>query len=104
MAGRDSHLIKELLNVCTPVQVLHGIYSYAGNGTCSIPIFCSQREQWLEKDDQWAEVLLAVVLTKYTPPEYYTYMDLRDEQSNWAFGSAFEARQKLREWANEVFM
>ena len=100
--GRDSHLIKEFLVRATPVQILFGMYQYQKSKTISIPQFLKQCDRWLEDDEQWAEIELARNLTSTTPPEYFVYMDLIEEETAYAFQLSFAARQSLRQWADRI--
>lgn len=104
MMGRDSHLVKDFLSRATPPQILLGMYLYKDIRTVTIPQFLKQWESWLMEDNIWAEVELACYVSKHTPPEYYTYKDLIDEQNSDAFVTSMEARLKLREWAEGVLM
>lgn len=108
MIGRDAHLLSEALRTLTPVQLLLGMYRFKrGNSaaaTATIPIFLRQKENWLELDEVWAEIDLATYLTNQFPREYYTYLDYLEEESAYAFTQSQEAKQKLREWAEQVLI
>lgn len=102
MFGRDAHLVKDFLLLATPVQVLLGMYQYKDIRTVTIPQFLRQWESWLIEDEAWAEVELACYVARQTPPEYYIYKDLVNEQNSEAFFTSIEARLKLREWSEGV--
>lgn len=100
--GRDSHLMKELLLRANPTQVLLGMYQFEGNRTVTIPQFYRAHEEWLELDESAADIELAVLITNKTPPDYYTWKELKDEQTAAAYALAFEAHYKLQEWADRI--
>lgn len=100
--GRDAHLLKDFLLRANSVQILLGMYRMRGQSTITIPQFLRQNEAWLEEDEYLAEIELARYISKITPPEYYTYRDLMDEESTFAFKNSFEARQSLKEWSDRI--
>jgi hypothetical protein len=104
MAGRDAHLLKTSLLQYTPCQILVGMFQYKQNSTISIPQFLRQSEEWLLEDEKWAEIELAHYLTKRAPPEYYTYLDLIDEESTYAFTHILAARKSLADWSDKILM
>lgn len=93
--------MKDLLNKASSVQILLGIYQHNGSNI-TIPQFVRQINDWLETDEQWAEILLSVYLAGGAPKEYNTYLDNYDVQSAVAHLRAKAAYEKLREFANEV--
>lgn len=102
--GRDSSLLKDALIKYTPYQILHGMYQYRGDEYISVPAFLKSVDQWLEDDEQWAEVLLAMDLSNIVPSDYYVY---NDQSSGWdaeSFLLAREARIRLYEWAKKVLV
>lgn len=101
MMGRDSAFMKELLEKATPVQILYGMYQYH-KVSITVPQFIKSMMVWYEEDEILAEIELARYVTNYTPPEYYTYIELENEESSFAFQKSFAARQKLREWAEGI--
>lgn len=102
MVGRDSHLIKEFLLRATPVQVLLGMYQYKNNNTITIPQFLRQADTWLELDESWAEVELAIEITGHPPLDYYVYIENFDEERADYFTQGLAARVRLREWSERV--
>lgn len=102
MVGRDAHMIKELLEIATPVQVLYGIYQYKGVNSITVPQFVKSVTAWLEEDKDWAEVELCRYITNTTPKEYYEYKDLVDEQGAYAFEVCATAKQSLKLWADRI--
>lgn len=101
MMGRDARFMKEALMMYTPVQIMLGIHR-TKSATTTIPMFVKSTESWLEEDELLAEIELACIITGHTPPEYFTYLEYRDEETAYAFNKSLEARLKLREWADGV--
>lgn len=100
--GRDSALIKRELEISSPVQILYGMYQYVGVKTISIPMFLRQRNDWIEDDEEMAGIELARLVTKATPPCYYAFMDLKDEESALLRGAALTNLRDLIEWKDNV--
>lgn len=101
--GRDAHLIKVKLEYLTPAQILLGIYCYVGEDTVSIPQFLQQEEDWIEEDQEAAEIELAAAITKTTPPAYRIWRDLRYEEPTPSNLRAYkEAKQNLYEWVERI--
>lgn len=100
--GRDSHLLAELLKICTPVQVLLGMYQFKGQANISIPIFTRNMDEWIEVDEEWAEVELARHISNSTPSDYYIFMDMRDSWDAQSFQTANEHMRATIRWADRV--
>lgn len=102
MIGRDSSMLKkQLTEGVTPAQILFGMYQYEGERTITIPQFLAQQEDWLVEADE-AEIELACCISHTTPPEYYIWQDLRNEQTSYAYQQAKDAHRKVLIWANRV--
>lgn len=102
MMGRDSHLLKEALMRYTSAQILLGMHQYNGASTITIPQFLLRHERWLEPDEMWAEIRLAMEISNSTPPEFYIYMDNQEPEDSGSFQIGLAARLKLREWSDRV--
>lgn len=102
MGGRDLKMLKEELVVSTATQILNGFYQYAGNETITIPSFLKQREDWLVEEELWAEVELAMKMSRTVPKEWYLYHDLEGEQDSYSFLQSSEAKTQLIEWSQKV--
>lgn len=100
--GRDSHLFKEALLRMSPVQILLGMYKNKNHATLTIPMFLRDSESWLELDEAWAEIDLAMYVTGDFPRDYFIYMDYREEETSYAHKVSSEARKSLQEWADQV--
>ena len=104
LVGRDSHLIKEFLRGATPVQMLLGMYRVRGQDTITIPQFLRESDTWMELDENWAEVLLAIEIIGIPPIDYYLYIENREEERPEYIAQSLEARLRLREWAERVLV
>lgn len=100
--GRDAHLLKDYLNAHTPVQVLYGFYQCANRSNISIPLFLKLEDNWLEEDEFEAELELARFISHTTPPAYYTYQELKSEESFWSIQSVKTAKAILIQWIEGV--
>ena len=102
MIGRDSALIKkQLTEGVTPAQILFGMYQYEGERTITIPQFLVQQEDWLVEADE-AEIELACCISHTTPPEYFLYKELKNEQESHLYQQARDAHRKVQIWAHKV--
>lgn len=102
MIGRDAAMLKKLLTEgVTPAQILYGMYQYEGERTITIPQFLAQQEDWLV-DAGDAEIELACCMSKTTPPEYFIWQDLKNEQTSYAYQQAREAHRKVQQWAIRI--
>lgn len=101
MAGRDAHMFKELLLKASPIQIMAGMYWYQ-NSTITVPQFVKQVNEWLYDDEFEAELILASDISHTTPPEYYTYFDLKEEETAYAYQQVAVAKVRLQEWVNRV--
>lgn len=99
--GRDSSLIKRALVELSPAQILYGMYQYETERTISIPQFLTQQEDWVIDRDE-AEIELAICISHTTPPEYFIWMDTRNEQTSYAYQQARDAHRKLQIWSQRV--
>lgn len=101
--GRDAALLKKhLTDGITPAQILYGMYQYEGERTVSIPQFLNQLEDWLLEPPQEAEIELAICISHTTPPEYFIWQDLKNEESSYAYQQARDAHKKLQLWAGRI--
>lgn len=101
MVGRDARMLKDSLEIYTPIQLMLGMYNYQGENL-TVPRFLKQHEEWLEEDEIWAEIKLAVYLTNQPPKDYYIYMDYSSEETSEAFSMTRDAFKNLLEWADKV--
>lgn len=99
--GRDAALIKKALTELSPAQILYGMYQYETERTISIPQFLAQQEDWVIDRDE-AEIELAICISHTTPPEYFIWMDTRNEQTSYAYQQARDAYRKLQIWSARV--
>lgn len=102
MMGRDAHLMKEFLQRANSVQIVLGMYHYKDVGTISIPMFIKQYNDWLEIDEEWAEVELAVCITDTVPTFYNIYVENNDSFNAEYYIQAQEARELLFEWKERI--
>lgn len=100
--GRDAHIIKEKLLTLTPVQILLGIYWCREHDIISIPSMFKMQQDWLEEDEAWAEVELALVISNTIPVHYYIYKDMLDIDTPDAVAQSLSARMELRNWAERI--
>lgn len=98
--GRDVNVLKNLLNTCSSIQIVLGMYEYRGNDNISVPMFANRKDDWLELDDDIAKIELACCINNVTPAQYYIWQDLKDDQSAAAHHQVIEAWTWLKNWAN----
>lgn len=98
--GRDVNVLKNLLNTCSSIQIVLGMYEYRDNGNISVPMFANRKDDWLELDDDIAKIELACCINNVTPAQYYIWQDLKDDQSAAAHRQVIEAWTWLKNWAN----
>lgn len=101
MMGRDAAFLKDLLEKASPVQILYGMYQFQKT-SITVPQFVKKIFTWYEDDELQADIELARYISHHTPPEYYTYMDLLEEETAFANQHVIEARKVLREWSERV--
>lgn len=101
-AGRDGALLKRFLEHTSPIQVLLGMYQYRGQRTISIPQFLAASDEWLEHDITIARIELARCISNTTPPEWYIWMDNKDEENAIADSFTKDAWTKLVAWSDGV--
>lgn len=99
---RDASIFKRALLTMNSVQILLGMYQFENSRTISIPQFMRQQDAWLELDEAWADVRLAILLSHKTPSDYFLYMDCRDEETTQAYQQAIKARESLQAWADRI--
>lgn len=103
MMGRDAALIKkQLTDGITPAQILYGMYQYEGERTITIPQFLAQVEDWIIEPAADAEIELACCISHTTPPEYFLWKELKDEQDSHLYQQAREAHRKVQQWAMRI--
>lgn len=100
--GRDAHMMKTLLEHCTPVQILCGMSQYERVRTVTIPQFIKAEVDWRIEDEFEAGVELAVAITGTIPPAYYIYHDLIDEEIPSSYKEFEAAKEELKVWADRI--
>lgn len=101
--GRDAHMMKTLLEHCTPVQILCGMYQYTDSRTITIPQFIRQADAWLLEDEFEAGLHLAIAVSHADPPPaYYIMYDLEFEETADAHNAYENAKEELKIWADRI--
>lgn len=102
MMGRDAHLLKEALNIYTPVQLLYGMYLMRPSKTVSIPQFLRQHDNWVVDNELDCSIELARLITGTAPKEYWIYRDFENAFSSAESHLYETARTALIEWADRI--
>lgn len=102
MMGRDAHLLKEALEIYTPVQLLYGMYLMRTSKTVSIPQFLNHPNQWLMDDELDCSIELARLMTNTVPKEYWLYRDFKDADSAAEVHFFEAAKTVLIDWADRI--
>lgn len=100
--GRDAKMLKEFLEVATPVQILLGMYQFEDEHNVTIPMFIRTQNTWLELDPETADIELATLISRKIPPDYYVWKELRQEQDADSWYLYNQARIAIREWADRI--
>jgi hypothetical protein len=100
--GRDAALLKEALTKYSPVQLLLGMHQCNSITTITIPQYLKMLNDWVELDETWAEIYLALYISDFVPNEYYQWLDYKEEETAHAYQIVKNATIHLQEWSNNV--